>query len=226
MDKTALEWFQLIQDFTDVLTIKRIFTTLLFGLLATFTMILYENRDIIFHRVYSTVIGETQPSSWSVGEETKQQMLKFVSNDPNVNLLMITEMDLQKNRRLPRFWHIETSPTTSKQFLLKIEKLLPQPVFDYDAKNTAQLVSVLNNEFVCSRSSDTIFQRVFPFITKEVPIICRLAVPPFYGRFVGIITVGLSTYPTKTELDALRLEIARYAVEVYLRDVIKKKPQI
>lgn len=222
MDKTAIEWFQLIQDFTDKLTAKRIFTTLLFGLLVTFTMMLYENRDFIFHKAYSSVVGEVQPSSWTVGDETKQQMLKFVSVDPNVNLVMITEMDLQKNRRLPRFWHIEASTLVSTQFLQKIENLLPQPVFDYDAKNTTQLVAVLNNEFVCSRTSDTIFQRIFPFIIKEVPVVCRLAIPPFYGRFVGIITIGLTTYPTKSELDALRLEVARYAVEIYLRDIIKK----
>jgi hypothetical protein len=57
-----------------------------------------------------------------------------------------------------------------------------------------------------------------------MPAVCRLAIPPFVGQFVGMVTVGLSKQVTKQEMDTIRLEVSRLAVEIYLSDVVKKQP--
>ena len=99
---------------------------------------------------------------------------------------------------------------------------LPQAVFDYDAKNTTQMVAILSNEFKCDPYKDTIYFRYAPELENNLPTVCRLAIPPFVGQFVGFITVGMSKEMTKQELDSIRLEVSRIAVEIYLNDVIKK----
>ena len=218
--KTGTEWFQWIQDFADRLTIKRIITVLLTGFLITFLTLIFENRDLVFQEVYASATGRDQPSGWEVSKTTQDQLIGLVKRAPLVKLVMVTEVDLQKNRRIVRFWHLDDPDESAVR--AKSATLLPQAVFDYDPKNTQQMVAILNNEFVCSRFQDTVYQRFFPDLNKRMPVICRVAIPPFYGRFVGILTIGLNAAPTKEEQDSIRIEASRIAVEVYLRDVVKK----
>lgn len=217
--KQFLEILQIVQDFTDKLTAKRVMLALCVGVLTTVLTFSFENRDIIFHQFYSKLNDFDHPAMWEVSAQSKTQLIKLVSDETLVNMVMVTEIDLQKNRRLPKFWNLASA--FEPQVRKKVEGMLPQPVFDYDANNTKQMVGVLNNEFVCARFEDTLFYRHFPYLAKEVPVICRIAIPPFYGRFVGILTLGLRQKPTKDEIDSIRIEAARLAVEIYLRDINK-----
>lgn len=217
---TPLEWFHWIQDFTDKLTLKRIFTVLLAGLLITTLTLMYENRQQIFEGAVAYATNKKAEEAWVVTTETQASLNNLIKSTPIVKFAMITEVDLQKNKRVPLFWVLDDP---NEAFIrAKANTLLPQAVFDYDAKNTQQMVAILNNEFVCAKFQDTVYQRFFPDLGKRMPIVCRLAIPPFYGRFVGILTIGLSAIPTKEENDSVRLEASRLAVEIYLRDVLRK----
>lgn len=214
-----VEILQAVQDFTDKLTVKRVILALCVGALTTILTFSFENRDVIFHKFYSKFNDFDHPALWEVSAQSKTQLINLVKTDSIINMVLVTEIDLQKNRRLPKFWNL--SSAFEPQVRKKVESMLPQPVFDYDSKNTKQMVGVLNNEFVCTRFEDTVFYRHFPYLVKEIPVICRIAIPPFYGRFVGIMTIGLKQHPTKDELDAIRIEAASLAVEVYIRDINK-----
>ena len=218
--KTPLEWFHWVEDFTDKLTLRRVFMLLLTGLLISVTALLFENREQLFQGVVARALNSSAISSWDPTEETQQQLKNLVRNSAVIKFSMITEVDLEKNRRTPKFWYLD-DPT--EDFVrAKANTMLPQAVFDYDPKNTQQMVAIINNEFICSKYSDTVYQRFFPDLGKRMPIVCRLAIPPFYGRFVGILTIGLRHQPTQEELDSVRLEAARLSVEIYLRDILRK----
>ena len=218
--KTPGDWLQAIQDLSEKLTLARIGTILLTGILATFVMIVFENRDAIFQTAYRAVASPEEPSNWGVSSKSQEELTAVVRNSGIINFIAVTEVDLQKNKRFPRWWFLEDA--LAPEFSARLKLLLPQPVFDYDPKNTRQMVAVLNNELVCSRFQDTSWNRFFPDLAKISPVICRLAIPPFYGRFVGILTFGLDRQPTRAEVDLIRLEASRLAVEIYLRDVMKK----
>lgn len=220
-EKTAVEWWQFIQDIVDKLTLKKILLVLIAGVILIAATLFYENRNIIFSAGVDAINNNSStPTSWTVSEETKSQLTALVRNSPLIKAALITEVDLQKNRRIPRWWFLEDEQET--QIRMKAASLLAQPVFDYDPKNTQQMVSVLNNEFSCVPYTDTIYQRLFPDLGPRMPTVCRLAIPPFYGRFAGILTFGLEVVPSKAEQDSIRLEASRIAVEIYLRDVVKK----
>jgi hypothetical protein len=221
MDKTPFEWFQLVEDLTDKLTVKRILAVLVAGVLATLITLLYENRGAVFAKIHQVFVEEKVPTNWTVGAVSQRALTDLVIKNPSINMILVTEIDLQKNRRLPRFWYVESK--FEPQIRAKVATLLPQPVFDTDQKNTQQIISVLNNEFSCTRTPDTVFGKIFPFVVSEIQVICRLAVPPFYGRFVGILTIGVNSQLTKSELEAIRLELARLSTEIYIRDVLKKE---
>jgi len=226
LTEDKLSWVPAIQDFTDKLTITRIVTALFAGIMFTGMMMVYENRDLIFEKIYNT--GQRpQPSAmllsvWDVTPKTKEDLISLVKGSSLISFALITEVDLQKNRSTAKHWFLDDP--NEAQIRARASTALPQAVFDYDAKNTQQMVGVLNNDFVCAKFTDTIYVRSFPDLAKRVPVICRIAIPPFYGKFVGILTFGLRVQPTKDELDSIRLEASRLAVEIYLRDILKKQP--
>ena len=213
-----------IEDLIDTLTFKRV------GLIALLTVIglslfaLYENRQSIVenlvHKDTSSAAIDPTPADWSLSDASKTA-LQNLAKTTAVSFIAITDVDLKKNRKVVRYYYIDDSNIKLSSEALRAIGL-PQAVFDYDAKNTAQMVSVLSNEFKCNSFKDTIYFRYAPEFEDAMPSICRLAIPPFVGSFIGFITVGLANAATSAELDSIRLEVSRIAVDIYLNDVIKK----
>lgn len=212
---------QLIQDFTDKLTLRRLATALIAGVLALGMFTVYEKREEVFNAVFERVTATAEdPKTWEVSETTKAEMVALSKNSL-IKLVIVTQVDLQKNLKMRKF--LTLNDPAAPMLESRLKDLLPQPLFNDDNKNTQQMVAVLNNQFVCNPYSDTVLYKVYPTLDANIPVVCRIAVPPFYGRFVGILTFGLSRTPSSAELDQLRIEASRLSVEIYLRDVIKRR---
>jgi len=216
MISKTLDWLKILIDISDHLTIKKIIATLILGLGFAILVVGYENRAAIFQNLVSPVENKHAPTDWEIGNESKTQLVKLVSSSDIINFVMVSAVDLQLNRRESKFWFTDSDTKT------EVQNLLPQPVFDDNPKNTDQMVAVLSNEFTCGSINDTIYPRYSFKLTTASPVICRIAIPPFYGRFVGILTFGLNRAPSPEERDAIRLEASRLAVEIYLKDITKK----
>lgn len=211
---------QFVLDVTDKLTLSKLGAAFIAGVLATVLTLFYENRTALFETAVTYVRGQKDTVGWELSDQTKTQMVGMVKSSQWMNMILVTEIDLQQNRRLPKYLYLDSPQEKNVQNKASI--LIPQPVFDLDPKNTQQMIGILNNEFVCNKFEDTIFARIYPELAKEMPYVCRLSIPPFYGRFVGLLTVGLRHQLSKDEMERLRVELARFSVEVYLRDVVKK----
>lgn len=216
---------QILQDLTDKLTLSRIVSALLAGVLAIGLYTAFENRVRVLEKALALVKPvEVDPTlEWSTSTETRTQIQQLIAKGDLVKLVLITQADLKKNRRSAKYFQLEDPD--SVLIRKKAAGLLPQAVFDSDERNTKQMVQVLNGEFVCSRYEETVFMTIFPELKPRIPFICRLAVPPFYGRFVGILTFGVSREPTKLEMDSLRIEANRLSVQIYLKDVMRQEPK-
>jgi hypothetical protein len=140
-------------------------------------------------------------------------------------MVLVSEVDLKRNSRNVRYSNFGQKLKNNQDYEALVARMSrPHSVFDYDSKNTAQMVAVLANEFRCDNFSDTAMYSTSPSIAADITTICRLAIPPFVGTFVGFITVGLNQKLTQAELDSVRLDLSRIAVEIYLTDVVKKAP--
>lgn len=212
--------FEFLEDMIDALTIRR---AALLAILATMSILLtaaFENRTALFALVYKSA-APTTAVTWTLGEESKSQLTSLVANNGIVGMVVITDVDLRKNRRSTKFFYIE-DPVFRLNASAQISKLLPTAIFDFDAKNTEQMVAMLNNEFKCVPTADTINARFFSEHVKDYPVTCRIAVPPFFGELAGYMTVLLRKGPSEQEYDSLKLELNRLAIEIYLRDIVKK----
>lgn len=211
-----------LSDMIDALNWKRAGLLLLFAALTVLLLMLFENRTTIFNRLVDPIPIERLAIPWEVSEQSKEEM-KALTRLPLVGGVLLTEVDLKKNRRITKFWYV--TDTNFREEATRIAStLLPQAFFDTDSRNNEQMLEVLNNQFVCSPVEETVFVRFFPNIKKTYPTICRLAVPPFSGHFAGLVTIFLNRTPTASEVDSLKIEITRVSVEMYLRDVKKRGP--
>lgn len=217
MDKEKI--FAFLEDMIDALTFRRV---ALLSLLASICIVLlsaYENRAALFATVYKGAEPVTA-IKWELSDDSKNQLIA-TTNNSFVGAILLTDVDLKKNRRTTKYYYVK-DPKIAEQVKIAASKILPQALFDYDAKNTDQMVAMLNNEFRCTPTKDTVFVRFFPDFPKSYPIVCRIAVPPFFGEFAGFITVMLTRTPKPEEFDAIKIEMNRIAIETYLRDISKK----
>ena len=219
MDKDKIIAF--LEEMIDALTFRRV---ALLALLATITISLvaiFEHRNAVFAAVYKKAEEQTSVA-WVLSNESKNQLIALSTPERSlVGVILLSDVDLKKNRRVPKFLYVKDKIDSDK-VLPTVAKLLPQALFDYDPKNTEQMVAMLNNEFKCVATADTHYTRFFPELVAKYPISCRIAVPPFFGEFAGYITTILTRKPTPAEYDALKIEMNRIAIETYLRDVSKK----
>lgn len=217
MNKQAIIAF--VEEMIDALTLRRV---ALLTILATFLItifVLFENRAAIFALIYKTSEAPTA-IQWELSNTSKNQIVSLTNVDP-ISIVVFSDVDLKKNRRITKFYYAKDAGTLDYITPI-IARLLPSPLFDYDAKNTEQMVAMLNNEFKCVPSVETVNNRIFPELARQYPITCRIAVPPFFGEFAGYITLILNRKPTPFEFDSIKIEANRLAIEVYLRDISKR----
>jgi hypothetical protein len=215
----TLEVLQALQDLTDKLTWRRIATALLAGIVALVLFTGYEHRGRLVHAIMTGVQQQELYTDWDISGQSGQQLRWLVEQNSLVSMIMVEKIDLQKNRRIPKFWFLNKSQDA---FTKALQGRLPDAAFDDDSQSVQQLIGILNNEFVCSKFEDTSLAHFFPQLKDSTPYVCSIAVPPFYGRMLGILTFGLSTRPTQSEHAAIRAEATRLAVELYLHDIAKR----
>lgn len=206
-----------LNDIIDALTWKRFALVGLLGMVTLSLLMIFESRNTIFNKIISSTPVEEISVPWEVSQETKTELIALTKM-PIITGVLLTEVNLKKNRRITKFWHVN-DPEFRQEASVVAATLLPQAFFDTDKKNNEQMLGVLSNQFVCTPSRDTVLFRFFPSIDKKYPYVCRLAVPPFAGEFAGMVTVLLTRKPTPSEVDSLKIEITRVSVEMYLRDI-------
>lgn len=218
-----------VESMVDVLNFKRVLLIGLAGLIMLVLTSLFEHRAGVMEWVMGH-IGQTEEmviagGEWTLSDRSKTELKRLVDSTL-INMVSVTEVDLRKNSRQVRYTLIDSSiPIDMQSPKIRSLRAAPQSVYDYDAKNTVQMVAILANEFRCDNYADTVYFKLIPEGSPYISTICRLAIPPFVGQFVGYLSVGLERQPTKQELDSIRLEVSRIAVEIYLSDVVKQTPQ-
>lgn len=214
--------FQFVQDVTDKLTVTRLLLVLLASVIATFSMFFYDNRNILFVTMIKAISSNREVVNWDLSKESKIDVVKLVRDSEEINFALVTQINLQKNRRNVRFWELQSKMLDEIQN--KAAFLGPMPVFDKDGRNTSQILAILNGDFVCSPFEETVFYKIFPDLAREMPIICSVSIPPVYGHSTGILTVGLTKKLSMEEMTTIKQDVIDLSSKIYMRDIIKKYP--
>jgi uncharacterized membrane protein len=200
----------------DTFTFWKIVIFIFFLLFSMTGFSLWENRSLIIDQF----IQNDKTQSWEVSEKTKKSIQQEVNDNPNVAWILVTEMDLGANLRKFKFWYNEDHQLDAK-LIFNLKQTSNRQIFDFDRSHTNQMISVLQNEFICEPfENTTLFSRV-PELEQQTDYVCKIAIPPFYGRFVGMLAIGVKG-PIDDEVKFnIKAIASNIAATIYWRDVIK-----
>ena len=66
------------------------------------------------------------------------------------------------------------------------------------------MIDLINGEFVCSPFTDTIGSKIIPELAKHIHTVCANGIPPYYGKFLGIVSIYTKRAPLPEEQDQIR----------------------
>lgn len=213
----ALNLVPKILRLMDTFTFWKIVIAFFTGLFILCMIGLWDNRTLIVNQLISS---SSKLQAWEVSDKTKTSIKEEVDRHPNVAWIVVTEMDLGANLKKFKFWYDEDQEVLQKN-MYKLEQGPNHQIFDFDKQHTSQMVSVLQNEFVCNKFEETSFENYAPQLKTQTDYICRIAIPPFYGRFVGVLTIGVKGPITDDVRFSVKSIAANIAATIYWRDVIK-----
>lgn len=214
----AAEVFPKILRLMDVFTFGKILigTFLIFA--AIVFMTLWNERATIINQVVDANFSKMQ--KWEISERTEATIKTEINSHPFAAWAVITEMDLGANVKRNKFWYNEDQlfQNSLKQQIINHPN---NQIFDFDKTHTEQMVKILQNEFVCSPFYEISMASYARQLNEQTQNVCRIAIPPFYGRFVGILTIGIRGPITEEVRFSIKSMASNISATVYWGDVIK-----
>lgn len=190
------------------------------ALLATVLFTVYENRKVIFDITTSAEPGINPIGIiFSIGPETRRKIENFVKAEEHVIGFSVLTADLRLNRRTSIFFYgfDDGKESPPQQPNSPFNRL---PLFSSSEENNRQVVKLINGEFFCAPYSTSLLSITSPNLNPNARTLCRASLPPYYGNFVGFITVFLKNEPSVEEQVRLKSSIESMATEIYFRDVL------
>lgn len=178
---------------------------------------IWENRTLL---VDNFLQDSQKLQNWQISDKTKNSIKEEVDRHPGVSWVIVTEMDLGANLKKFKYWYNEDQDALQK-FLRPLNNQSRNQIFDFNKVHTADTVKVLQNEFICIRIEDSAVYLTVPELKTQSDFVCKIAIPPFYGRFVGVLTIGVRGPMTDELRFSVKAIAANIAATIYWRDVIK-----
>lgn len=82
-----------------------------------------------------------------------------------------------------------------------------------------QIVELMNSKFACHPYEETLNMKLSPEGKSIAPIICRVALPPYYGSFKGYVTLGISRKMSESEIENIKFESIKLANTIFAKNV-------
>lgn len=190
------------------------------------SLTVFEKRDAIvkgFTDHDSIEVSISKEPRLELPTEIQEQIIKLVKRSPNITFISVVAANLRANQRDTVFYYADEQNIDLAMRNLMASNGSTYPIFTTNDKSNAQMVSVLNGEFSCQKFADTIFATRLPLAANDMPHICQVSMPPYYGEFSGYILFGLKKVPDKMGMDDLRLEAVKLSTDIYSKTTSKRK---
>jgi len=213
-----IEKLDAVRKFLGVISWKKIGQIATVLALVIATWVSYENREQIYRQIFQ---ARLRVSSYPVALSKKSMMEvdKVVKQADIIIGIQITSIDFEKNTR--KVVYASTDSEELKNVYSKYENTtIPDiPLFNTDEANNKRMVELINGEFICNPFKETIAYKLAPDADKLISTVCANGIPPYYGRFSGIISIYLKRPPTADEANQLRILSRELAISIFERDI-------
>lgn len=215
----VLDKLPIIQRFLDSLTWKNLAQLSVFLFVVFFAYAVYENRQSIYNFVNQEKLEKTT-TIVRLSPTSEKEIRTVVDKSEIIIAMQVTVVDFQRNSRTPIFTYSDNLELLSLYARYVDTNIDPSiPLFNNDQVNNKRTVDLINGEFVCSSYEETIGSKYLSDAGKFIISTCATGIPPFYGRFTGIITIYLNKVPTSEEHDQIRALSKKFSATIYDRDM-------
>lgn len=208
-----------VQKFLNILTWKKLVQLVAFILVIGIAWGTFENRKFFYSYLNNERWAQSPNANSKLSKESKEEIDNVVTKSDLIIGLQITIVDFNRNTRLIVHSSIDDE-NLKKIYNAYINNTIGAdiPLFNSDPANNVRMSQLINGEFICNPFKETIAYRLAPDAAESVNMVCANGIPPYYGKFTGIITLYLKKPPTKEESDQLRSLSKSLAKEIFERD--------
>lgn len=202
-----------------------IIVTVLISVLLVSIIILYEARTAVLQRYMTpSSVSRIAPMQGRLvlSADSIDRVREFASDHSELAVVGVVSVDFSQNSRetVVRFFN---DPAIEKQVTAQLHANAESPLpllIPNDKINNDQIADLLNGEFTCSNAIDGIFVQLYN-LDAQLRTVCRVPVPPYYGRLTGYLVMYSKKEMSIYEKDQLRAAAIRLAVDMYYQDVAR-----
>ena len=157
-----------------------------------------------------------------VSEQSRGELVAFMQREPTIIAISAVSISLVANQRQVTFFESKNPEMKdSWEHYMATRETVPT-VFTDDKKYNTRITSIINGNFECRATKDTVTASLF-HAEKYAPTLCSVSVPASFdssGDFVGYINLYLSQ-PVVTDSEKSRLakEVVFLSTTIYNRDL-------
>lgn len=197
------------------ITFSRVVLMALFCAVLIISITLFEQRSFLINVEPKIKTPVPHIRNVDVSEEIKSQIKSIVDNNSLIVFAAIINTDMSINQRETFYFYTDSIAGN----LLYDESIKlhgkSHLLFTSSEIENKQIVDLMNNKFSCHPYAETLNMKIAPKGEAIAPLICRVALPPFYGSFKGFITLGISRKISNLEHENLKFEATKLANAVY-----------
>jgi hypothetical protein len=208
-----------IQKFLKVLTWTKIAQTMAFLFVLGLAWSAYETRQSIYNFASQSKIATRTSIPVKLSKKTTDSIIATVDKSDLIVAMQVTIVDFQKNTRTMVFTYTDDENIRLLWAAFEEKGLNELPLFNTDLVNNQRMVDLINGEFICNPFTTTIGYKISPFADKYISTVCANGIPPFYGKFTGIVSVYTKRTPTPEEVDQIRTLTKSLSATIYDRDI-------
>lgn len=207
-----------IKEFLDVLSWKKIAQVSVFLAILLCAWASYESRESIYNFVKNSKLSNQSPTI-SISKITASDIQGIVDKSELIIGIQIIIVDFQRNTRSVAYTYTDDTGLRNIYDNFQKNNIFDFPLFTNDESNNKRLVELINGEFVCVQFHETMSAKILPAADQYIKTTCSTGIPPFYGKFSGVVSVYTKRTPSAEEVDQIRGLAKNISAIVYERDL-------
>jgi len=205
-------------QFLSKLTWKKIFQLLVLIIIVSFAWAAFSTSDQILEFLKSDRVFPHDISIKSLSPKTVAEIETLTSKADIIAGVNVTVVNFQRNARY--IIYLDSRDRELKEIFVKSGiQNVELPVFTQNQYSNKRFISMINGEFVCNDYQPNMLAAEIPQSNTKIKHICATGIPPYYGRFIGLVGIFLNRVPTSEEVDQLRVLTKKLSLIVYEREL-------
>jgi len=201
----------------NTLTWKKISQLVVFLFIVALAWSGFETRESIYNFIRQERITTT-PVIRNISKLTSYDIDKAIEQSELIVSMQVTVVDFQRNIRSIVYTGVDNVALKDIYSRFELGTFKELPLFNNDVVNNKRIVDLINGEFSCGVYTESLLYKMLPETGQYIKYSCSNGIPPFYGKFTGMVTVYTNRVPTPEEVDQLRAVLKHISSIIYDRD--------